>query len=90
MVTTNHDLVVLSLGVLPAWNPEGICPVSAASDRFIRTIQPKLSPTLTDMAGVFVAGVAAGPKDIVDTITEAGAAAMEAAGTGGREERRKQ
>jgi heterodisulfide reductase subunit A2 len=79
MVTMNHDLVVLSLGVLPAWNPEGICPVSAASDRFIRTIQPKLSPTLTDMAGVFVAGVAAGPKDIVDTITEAGAAAMEAA-----------
>jgi len=79
MVTMNHDLVVISLGVLPAWNPEGICPVSAASDRFIRTIQPKLSPTLTDMAGVFVAGVAAGPKDIVDTITEAGAAAMEAA-----------
>jgi heterodisulfide reductase subunit A len=30
------------------------------------------------MEGVFVAGVAAGPKDIVDTITEAGAAAMEA------------
>ena len=79
MVTMNHDLVVLSLGVLPALNPEGICPVSAASDRFIRTIQPKLSPTLTDMEGVFVAGVAAGPKDIVDTITEAGAAAMEAA-----------
>jgi heterodisulfide reductase subunit A len=31
------------------------------------------------MDGVFVAGAAAGPKDIVDTITEAGAAAMEAA-----------
>jgi heterodisulfide reductase subunit A len=30
------------------------------------------------MEGVFTAGVAAGPKDIVDTITEAGAAAMEA------------
>ena len=79
MVTMNHDLLVLSLGVLPAWNPEGICPVSTASDRFIHTIHPKLSPTMTDMEGVFVAGVAAGPKDIVDTITEAGAAAMEAA-----------
>ena len=79
MVTMNHDLPVLSLGVLPAWNPEGICPVSTASDRFIHTIHPKLSPTMTDMEGVFVAGVAAGPKDIVDTITEAGAAAMEAA-----------
>jgi heterodisulfide reductase subunit A len=30
------------------------------------------------MEGVFVAGAAAGPKDIVDTIAEAGAAAMEA------------
>jgi heterodisulfide reductase subunit A-like polyferredoxin len=30
------------------------------------------------MEGVFVAGIAAGPKDIVDTIAEAGAAAMEA------------
>ncbi|HBZ55154.1 MAG TPA: 4Fe-4S ferredoxin, partial [Syntrophobacteraceae bacterium] len=37
-----------------------------------------LAPTLTDTQGVFVAGAAAGPKDIVDTIVEAGAAAMEA------------
>ena len=74
----DHDLVVLSLGITPGWNPEGVCPVSAATDRFIKTIQPKISPTLTDMEGVFTAGVAAGPKDIVDTITEAGAAAMEA------------
>ena len=29
---------------------------------------PKIAPTLTDLEGVFVAGVAAGPKDIVDTI----------------------
>jgi heterodisulfide reductase subunit A len=39
---------------------------------------PKTAPTLTSLEGVFVAGVAAGPKDIVDTIAEAGAAAMEA------------
>lgn len=79
VVTANHDLVVLSLGMVPGWNPEGICPVSADSDRFVKTIRPKLSPTLTDMEGVFVAGAAAGPKDIVDTITESGAAAVEAA-----------
>ncbi len=78
VTTIDHDMVVLSLGIIPAWNPEGICPVSAATDHFIKTIQPKISPTLTDMEGVFTAGVAAGPKDIVDTITEAGAAAMEA------------
>jgi heterodisulfide reductase subunit A len=78
VITADHDLVVLSLGMIPDWNPAGICPVSEDSDRFIKTIQPKLSPTLTNMEGVFVAGAAAGPKDIVDTIAEAGAAAMEA------------
>ncbi|MBW2208501.1 MAG: CoB--CoM heterodisulfide reductase iron-sulfur subunit A family protein, partial [Deltaproteobacteria bacterium] len=57
---------------------EGVCAVSKGPDAFIDTVQPKIAPTLTDMEGVFVAGVAAGPKDIVDTIVEAGAAAMEA------------
>jgi len=75
----NHDLVVLSLGVLPDWNPEGICPVSTGSDHFIQTVQPSIAPTVTDKTGIFVAGAAAGPKDIVDSISEAGAAAMEAA-----------
>jgi len=79
VVTEAHDLVVLSLGMIPGWNPQGICPISAASDGFIQTVQPKIAPTRTDMKGVFVAGAAAGPKDIVDSIAEAGAAAMEAA-----------
>jgi len=72
-----HDLVVLSLGMVSGWDPEGVCSVSKGSDAFIKTVKPKIAPTLTDMDGVFVAGVAAGPKDIVDTIVEAGAAAME-------------
>jgi heterodisulfide reductase subunit A len=79
VTTADHDLVVLSLGMTPGWNPQGVCPVTADSDQFIKTIQPKLAPTRTDMEGVFVAGAAAGPKDIVDTIAESGAAAMEAA-----------
>jgi heterodisulfide reductase subunit A len=74
----DHDLVVLSLGMVPEWNPAGICPVSTDEDAFIKTIMPKAAPALTDVKGIFVAGVAAGPKDIVDTIAEAGAAAMEA------------
>lgn len=78
VVTREHDLVVLSLGMVPSWNPAGICPISTGEDAFIRNIRPKIAPTLTDMEGVFVAGVASGPKDIVDTIAEAGAAAMEA------------
>jgi heterodisulfide reductase subunit A2 len=73
-----HDLVVLSLGMVPGWDPAGVCPVATARDGFIQTISPKLAPTLTATTGIFVAGAAAGPKDIVDTIIEAGAAAMEA------------
>ncbi len=76
--TAEHDLVVLSLGMVAGWNPEGVCAVSLADDGFLKTISPKIAPTLTDMDGVFTAGVAAGPKDIVDTIVEAGSAAMEA------------
>jgi len=77
-VSREHDLVVLSLGMLPDWNPAGICPVSTGKDAFIQSVMPQISPTRTDLEGIFAAGVAAGPKDIVDTITEAGAAAMEA------------
>jgi heterodisulfide reductase subunit A len=73
-----HDLVVLSLGLLPGWNPQGLCALGTGADAFIKTVKPKLAPTLTDLDGVFVAGAAAGPKDIVDSIVEAGAAAMEA------------
>ncbi len=75
-----HDLVVLSLGIVPQWNPAGICSVECGGDGFIRSARPKTAPTVTSLEGVFTAGVAAGPKDIVDTIAEAGAAAMEAAG----------
>jgi heterodisulfide reductase subunit A2 len=76
--TRHHDLVVLSLGMVPEWNPAGSCAVATGEDAFIRCTMPKIAPTLTTLEGVFVAGVAAGPKDIVDTIAEAGAAAMEA------------
>jgi len=74
-----HDLVILSLGMVPQWDPAGICSVNCGQDGFIQSILPKIAPTVTNIDGVYTAGVAAGPKDIVDTITEAGAAAMEAA-----------
>jgi heterodisulfide reductase subunit A len=79
IVTAEHDLVVLSLGLVPGWSPVGHSQVATAADGFIQVPQPKLSPTLTEVEGVFVAGAAAGPKDIVDAIAEAGAAAMAAA-----------
>ncbi|WP_316979614.1 FAD-dependent oxidoreductase [Shumkonia mesophila] len=72
-----HDLVVQALAIVPAWNPTGIVDVGVAEDGFLQSVHPKFAPTLTRMEGVFTAGVAIGPKDIVDTIIEAGAAAME-------------
>ena len=74
-----HDLVVLSLGMVPAWTPtaDGMIPLEADSDGFLKQRSPMLAPGLTTMDGVFTAGTASGPKDIVDTIVQAGAAAME-------------
>ncbi len=75
----HHDLVVLSLGMLPGDDPSRLVGIENAPDGFVRVPQAKESPCSTSVAGIFVAGTAAGPKDIVDTIVEAGAAASEAA-----------
>jgi len=74
-----HDIVVLSLGTLPAWHAAGVIDIAEASDGFFECVAQKISPTRSTMDGVFIAGVATGPKDIPDSIVEAGAAAMEAA-----------
>ncbi len=74
-----HDMVVLSLGMVPARNGDDVLPACSAEDGFIHCPEPKLAPCRTDAEGVFVAGTAAGPKDIPDSIVEAGAAAVEAA-----------
>ena len=77
MELRRHDLVVLAQGMIPGWMPADSTPVACASDGFIAT--PALTaPTATTAPGIFVAGTAAGPKDIVDTIAEAGSAAMQA------------
>lgn len=73
------DMAVMSLGILPAWDPQNSTGVAIAEDNFIKPPYPKLSPTQTDREGIFVAGIASGPKDIVDSILEAGSAAMDTA-----------
>jgi heterodisulfide reductase subunit A len=79
VVDRRHDLVVLSQGLMAAWHPKGTIDVAEADDGFLLTPQAKVNPSFTTMDGVFVAGVAAGPKDIPDAIVEAGEAAMAAA-----------
>ena len=47
---------------------------------FVKQTDELISPSLTSIEGVYVAGAASGPKDIPDSILSAGAAASEVAG----------
>lgn len=73
-----HDMVVLASGIVPCIDPSAIAPVQIDDYGFVQQARQKDDPTLTHTDGLFVAGVASGPKDIVDTIAEAGSAAMKA------------
>jgi heterodisulfide reductase subunit A len=79
IVERQHDLVVLSVGMIPATNPEPVFGVSVGSDGFVQIPDPNIAPCVTDQAGIYAAGAATGPMDIVDSIVTAGAAAAEAA-----------
>jgi heterodisulfide reductase subunit A len=74
-----HDLAVLSVGLLPHYDPEEIFQVSLGDDGFVNIPQTNSYPCLTEREGIFVAGTSAGPMDIVDSIVMSGSAAAEAA-----------
>jgi heterodisulfide reductase subunit A len=78
VVERTHDLVVLSLGMVPAAQPDGAINVPRASDHFIAVPAPDTAPTFTERPGIFVTGTAMGPMDIVDSIISASAAAASA------------
>lgn len=78
-----HDLVVLSVGVLPNKEiPSMFKNQTLLLDEFnfVKQVDELVSPSLTSIDGVFVAGAASGPKDIPDSILSAGCAATEVAG----------
>jgi heterodisulfide reductase subunit A2 len=79
VVERKHDIVVLSVGMLPGWNPESLIGVSTAEDGFVHIPNYNLEPTVTAQDGIFATGTAIGPMDIVDSIVTASAAAAEAA-----------
>ena len=78
IVERTHDLVVLSVGLQPAYNPESVYRIPVSSDGFVSIPDPNIAPCVTDRSGIFVTGCASGPMDIVDSIVMAGAAAAEA------------
>jgi len=79
IVERQHDLVVLSVGMVPQYDPMPLYNVPVAEDGFILIPSPNLAPSVTARSGVFVTGTASGPMDIVDSIVLAGAAATETA-----------
>ena len=77
------DLVVLSVGMRPRQpdteNLHVMLKASLGLDGFFMERHPELAPVETTVEGVFLAGTLQGPKDIVDTVAQASAAAAKAA-----------
>jgi heterodisulfide reductase subunit A len=78
IVERTHDLVVLSLGMVPAPGSNGAFDLPRGTDQFIAVPAPNASPCATTHRGVFVTGTAMGPMDIVDSIVTASSAAAAA------------
>jgi len=72
-----HDIVILSQGLLPSRKEFFGLDIELNDYGFIKSPDPTFSPAKTNIEGVFVAGVARGPKDIPDSVVEAGSAAIE-------------
>jgi heterodisulfide reductase subunit A len=75
------DMLVLSQGVIPRRDGESIkklLTLSTTSDGFIMESHPKLKPVDAPTRGVFIAGCVESPKDVKDSVTQAGAAAARA------------
>jgi heterodisulfide reductase subunit A len=75
------DMVVLAVGLEPhadAQDVRRMFNISCSTEGFFLERHPKLAPVNTFTEGIFIAGCCQGPKDIPDTVAQAGAAACEA------------
>ncbi|MEI7732009.1 MAG: CoB--CoM heterodisulfide reductase iron-sulfur subunit A family protein [Verrucomicrobiota bacterium] len=75
------DMVVLATGLEPQTDAQDVrrmFNMSCGSEGFFLERHPKLAPVNTFTDGIFLAGCCQGPKDIPDTVAQAGAAAAEA------------
>ncbi|QYZ79043.1 CoB--CoM heterodisulfide reductase iron-sulfur subunit A family protein [Methanofollis formosanus] len=75
------DMVVLAAAIQPTENIDPVRKmfgVSCSQDGWMLEAHPKLNPCGTTTAGVFLAGVCQGPKDIPDTVAQAEGAASAA------------
>lgn len=78
--TQDFDLVVLSIGLDPADSTRELAQSSGIGlDDFGNIATSIEKPVESSIAGIYVCGVAQGPKDIPDTVAQASAAASKAA-----------
>jgi heterodisulfide reductase subunit A len=77
------DIVVLAVGMEASQGTRQMAQTFGLTQnkyKFVDVPHDKLDPVATSVPGVFVAGAAAGPKDLDDSIGMAGTAAIKAAG----------
>lgn len=75
------DLIILSVGMEPSKGTLEMAKIfnmPRESHGFLATVGEPLDTVTTPVPGVFVAGAAAGPKDIEDSVSMGGAAAVKA------------
>jgi len=77
-VEIDADMVVLALAMQPSKGTADaakVLKIGRDKDGFLAEAHPKLKPVESVTAGIFLAGAAQGPKDIPETVAQAGAAA---------------
>ncbi len=77
------DMVVLAAAIEPDESARGLATMLTASmdtNDFFTEAHPKLRPVESPTAGVFLSGACQGPKDIPETVAQAGAAASKVIG----------
>lgn len=82
-IVLDTDLVVLAAAIEPDPTVKGLATMLTASidtNNFLTEAHPKLRPVESPTAGVFLSGVCQGPKDIPETVSQAGAAAAKVIG----------
>jgi len=74
----NQDHPGLSPGLQAAQDVRRLFNMSCGTEGFFLERHPKLAPVNTFTDGIYIAGCCQGPRDIPDTVAQAGAAAAEA------------
>ncbi|MCR8453629.1 MAG: CoB--CoM heterodisulfide reductase iron-sulfur subunit A family protein [Crenarchaeota archaeon] len=78
-MTLPFDMVVLATGIVPNTKEiANVLRIPLDENGFLQELHPKLAPVESPIKGIFLAGVAQGPKDIQDSVAQASAAAKKA------------